>query len=189
MARHRLAVLTLALAGSITARQTAAHQGPPFPILVDQRVGPYVASVWSDPDIGTGTFYVVLDAPKGRAFIAPSTARIAVRPVSGRLPEVVYNAEPQKVSEGARFFAAVRFDKGEMWNVRVQIEGPQGGGQLTTTVEATPDGTIGPISLLVYLVPFLAVGSLWLKAALVKRAAPPSPATTRSSGTDGRPFR
>ena len=59
-----------------------AHYGPPFPLQVDQKVGPYVASVWSDPDIGTATFYVVLDAPKGRKLPARTSVRIGVQPLN-----------------------------------------------------------------------------------------------------------
>jgi len=163
---RRLAILLLA----ITAMPARAHQGPPFPILQDQRVGPYVASVWTDPDIGVGTFFVVLEPPDGATALPPATrVRIGVQPVSKRLPEVLYDAKPQPVHYGQRHFAEVRFDRGEMWHVRVLIEGPQGGGQLASDVEATPNGTLGPLGSLVYLFPFLAVGFLWLKAALRRR--------------------
>ena len=149
----------------------AAHQGPPFPILVDQAVGPYVVSVWTDPDIGTGTFYVILDAPKGKSLVDPTRVRIGVRPVSGRLPEVLYDAEAQTVRHGARYYTTAKFDRGEMWHVRCVLDGPQGGGELKADVEATPDGTLGPLGSLIYLVPFLGVGGLWLKAVRVRRKA------------------
>jgi hypothetical protein len=146
------------------------HQGPPFPILVDQRVGPYVASVWTDPDIGTGTFFVVLEPPKGEKTLPSGTrVRIGVQPISKRLPEIVYDAKPQPVHYGQRHFAEVKLDRGEMWRIRILIESPKGGGQLTSEVEATPNGTLGPVGSLVYLFPFLAVGFLWLKAALRRR--------------------
>jgi hypothetical protein len=146
-----------------------AHEGPPFPILVDQQAGPYVASIWTDPDVGTGTFFVVLEPPKGRGLPAETRVRIGLQPVSKRLAEAIYEAEPQKVSYGARYFAAAPLDKAEMWRVRVFLEGSEGGGELTTEVEATPDGTLGPVAALIYLVPFLGVGFLWLKAALRRR--------------------
>lgn len=143
-----------------------AHQGPPFPILENQRAGPYMASLWTDPDVGTGTFFVVLEPPKGRSLPAKTRVRIGLQPVSKRLPEVVYEAEPQKVSYGERYFTSVRLDKEERWRARVFLDGSEGGGELTAEVDATPDGTIGPIGLVLYLVPFLAVGLLWLKAVL-----------------------
>ncbi|MFL6236221.1 MAG: hypothetical protein ACJ76N_24020 [Thermoanaerobaculia bacterium] len=167
--RRALLPLLLLLPGGLPA---LAHQGPPFPVLVDQRAGPYVASVWTDPDIGVGTFFVVLEAPKGRGLPAKTSVRIGVQPVSKRLPEVFYDAELQPVDEGARYLAKVPFDKGEMWHVRVVLGGSKGGGELATEVEATPDGILGPLGSLVYAFPFLAVGFLWIKAVLRRRAAP-----------------
>lgn len=154
----------------LSAVPARAHQGPPFPILVDQRVGPYMASVWTDPDIGIGTFFVVLEPPDGKTTLPLGTrVRIGVQPVSERLPEIVYAAQPQQVHYGQRYFAEVKFDRGEKWRTRVTIGGPQGGGELTSEVEATPNGTLGPVGSLVYLFPFLAVGFLWFKAALRRR--------------------
>jgi len=145
-------------------KYAGAHEGPPFPIIVDQRVGPYTVSVWTDPDIGIGTFFVVLESPDGDELAPVHRVSVGVAPKSGRLAEAVYEAEAQSVRYGARYYAEVAFDQGEFWNVRILIEGAEGGGELQAEVEATPDGTIGPIGLVVYLFPFLAVGFLWLKA-------------------------
>jgi hypothetical protein len=171
----RLSVFAFLLALALPGRPARAHQGPPFPILTDKSVGPYVASVWTDPDIGTGTFFVVLEAPEGKDLPARTAVRIGVQPVSGRLREAVYTAESQPVRSGARYYAAIPLDRGEMWRVRVFLDSPQGGGVLTAQVEATPDGTIGPIAIVWYAFPFLAVGFLWLKAALRRKGAPPAP--------------
>lgn len=151
----------------------AAHEGPPFPILVDQRVGPYMASVWTDPDIGTGTFFVVLEPPEGGKLPQGTQVQVAVQPVSKRLPEATHKAEPQPVRYGERYFTEVPFDQGGMWNVRILLDGPEGGGELKSQVEPTPDGTLGPISLVIYLMPFLAVGFLWLKAVLRRQKEKP----------------
>ena len=43
-----------------------AHNGPPFPIIVDKRIGPCIVSLWTHPDIGIGTFWVIVDPPPGR---------------------------------------------------------------------------------------------------------------------------
>jgi hypothetical protein len=163
------AVAALAL-GTLGAPPPAgAHEGPPFPVVMDRRIGPYLVSVWTDPDIGTGTVFVVLEPPEGRSLPAGTSVRVGVRPVSERLAEVVYQAEPQPVRHGARHFAEVRFDRGGMWRLRVVLDGVEGGGEVAVEVEATPDGTIGPVGLLVYPLPFLAVGFLWWKAALRRR--------------------
>jgi hypothetical protein len=179
MRAARWIVLLVLLGAFWPAHPALAHEGPPFPILVDRRVGPYLVSVWTDPDIGTGTFSVVLEPPEGRSLTVPTRVRIGVQPVSRRLSEALYEAEAQPVRSGARYFTEVRFDSGGRWRTRIMIEGPAGGGELAAEVEPTPDGTLGPVASLVYLLPFLAVGFLWLKAALRRRRptlpGPPPP--------------
>lgn len=170
-----------------------AHKGPPFPLLLDQRVGPYVVEVWADPDIGTGTFFVVLRAPEGEPFPPPTAIRVGVRPASGRLPEAIYDGSPQRVREGARYVAEVEFDRGEFFDVRFIIEGPEGGGELASRVEATPDGSIGPIGMVVYALPFVLVGALWWRAAVMRRrlteealaAAEDTPSTSEETSSSG----
>ncbi|HEX3553634.1 MAG TPA: hypothetical protein VIA62_10445 [Thermoanaerobaculia bacterium] len=159
----------LALTLLLCRLPASAHYGPPFPILVDRPAGPYVVSVWADPNIGTGTFFVLLDAPKGKRLPARTRVRVGVRPVSGRLPEVLYETEAQPVRHGIRYFTSVQFDQGGMWHIRCLVDGSEGGGELTADVEATPAGVLGPIGSLIYLVPFLGVGGLWLKAVLYRR--------------------
>jgi hypothetical protein len=166
----RLFLIPLLLASAVPA---LAHEGPPFPILVDQRVGPYVASVWTDPDIGTGTFFVVLEPPEGKTLPDGTAVRVAVEPLDWHVKETLYKAEPQPVRYGERHFAETKFDRGGMWRVRILLEGPEGGGELKAEVEPTPDGTIGPISLVFYAIPFLAVGFLWLKAVLRRKEKEP----------------
>jgi hypothetical protein len=148
-----------------------AHEGPPFPIIVDEEAGPYKVSVWTDPDIGTGTFFVILEPISETADTLPeiTSVQVGVEPVSGRLEEAVYTAEQQSVSYGARYYTEVEFDQGEFWNVRVVVKGPGWKGELLSKVEATPDGSIGPIGLLVYAIPFMAVGFLWIRAILIRR--------------------
>ena len=43
------------------ARNTTAHEGPPFPLFVDQKVDRYIVSVWTDPDVGTALFFVIVN--------------------------------------------------------------------------------------------------------------------------------
>ena len=69
-----LCLLGLCLLGLLPAGRAAAHEGPPYPVLVDQRVGPRLVSLWGDPDIGTATFFVVIEPLEDRALPA-SAAR------------------------------------------------------------------------------------------------------------------
>lgn len=168
MKKKLLPCLLLSCLG--TAAAAHAHAGPPFPILVDQKAGPYVASVWTDPDVGTGTFFVILEPN-----LPGTRVRIGLQPVTKRLPEAFYPAEAQPMPDGVRYFTLAPLDKKEMWRVRVFLEGPKGGGELAAEVEATPDGILGPWASLIYVVPFLGVGLLWLKAAMRRRSPVQSP--------------
>ena len=151
------------------APRTIAHEGPPFPIIVDEEVGPYLVSVWTDPDIGIGTFFVVIDPEPGNDVSDVKSIKVGVKPTSGRLDEAMYTAQSQEVRQGARYIAEVEFDKGEMWKVRILLEGEGWDGELTSEVEATPDGSIGPIAVVIYALPFLAVGFLWVRAIMRRR--------------------
>lgn len=162
----------LGLALVLPALRLSAHEGPPFPVVVDHVAGSMKVSVWTDPDIGIGTFFVVIEPVADGPLPDDITVTVGVWPVSGRLEEVRYEASPERVRYGARYYAEVEFDRGEWWNVRVTLNSTEGTEELTFEVEATPDGTLGPISLVIYLLPFLAVGGLWLKAVLRRRRAP-----------------
>lgn len=141
-----------------------AHEGPPYPLFVDRKVDPHVVSVWTDPDVGTGLFFVILTAPE-----IPSDLRvqIGVQPVTGRLPEVFYTAEREQVQGQVQYRAEVQFDAEELWQVRIRLESARATAETTATVEVTPPG-YGRWDLLVYLMPFLAVGVLWAVAMIRK---------------------
>src|SRR5271165_7000145 len=66
-----------------------AHNGPPFPIIENQTVGPCVVSLWTHPDVGTGTFFVLVDPLPGSRIPDDLKISIGVQPESGRLPEVI----------------------------------------------------------------------------------------------------
>ncbi len=147
------------------ARTTRAHEGPPFPLFVDQKVDRYVVSVWTDPDVGTALFFVIVNAPD----LPPDLhVQIGVQPTSGRLAEVFYPAERENVQGRVQYKSQVQFDAQEFWRVRVQLQSAQAGNAETVaTVEATPPG-YGRWDLLIYLLPFLAVGLLWAVAMIRK---------------------
>jgi len=141
-----------------------AHAGPPFPLFVDQEVERYVVSVWTDPDVGTALFFVIVNGEPPNDL----QVRIGVQPVSGRLQEVFYPAERENVQGRVQYKSQVQFDAQELWRVRVQLQSAQSGNAETVaTVEATPPG-YGRWDLLIYLLPFLAVGLLWAVAMIRK---------------------
>ena len=140
----------------LLAQSTLAHEGPPFPLFVDQKADPYVISLWTDPDVGDALFFVIVNGQ------APPDlqVQIGVQPTSGRLPEAFYTAQHESVSGQVQYRALVHFDAEELWRVRVRLLSAQGNEETVATVEATPPG-YGRWDLLVYLLPFLAVGVLW----------------------------
>ena len=162
---HAAGLVALWLATCGAAR---AHEGPPFPIVVDRRAGPYVLSVWTDPDVGVGTFYVIVEPAPGTTLPEENEVRVCVRPTSGRLPEVCYPATRQELRDRVQYYTEVEFDRQEMWRVRVRVSGAAGTGEVTAEVEATPPG-FGAWNLLWYGLPFLLFGTLWLLAALRRR--------------------
>lgn len=151
-----------------------AHEGPPFPILVDQKIPGYLVSVWADPDIGKGEFYVVLEPAEDRSPAADQTGsslqvEVWVQPVSKRLEKVSYPAKQQPMRNRIQFLAEPHFDQQEMWSVGIVIRPSSGPpSELATEVEATPPGA-GPWDVLIYLFPFAFFGGLWALAFLRRR--------------------
>ena len=159
--RHVLPLLLVLLIAPIAS----AHEGPPFPLFVDQKIDPYVVSLWSDPDVGDALFFVIVSAP---AQLPPDLqVQIGVQPASGRLPETFYAGTRESVSGQVQYRALVHFDAEELWRVRVRLQSSEGTTETIATVEATPPG-YGRWDLLLYLSPFLAVGVLWAVAMIRK---------------------
>ncbi|HEX6717116.1 MAG TPA: hypothetical protein VF088_08385 [Pyrinomonadaceae bacterium] len=144
------------------SKTASAHEGPPFPLFVDQKVGPYVVSVWTDPDVGTALFFVIVSEPP-----ADLQVQIGVQPASGRLAEAFYNGERENLQGQTQYRTQVHFDAQELWRVRIRLQSAQGSAETVATVEATPPG-YGRWDLLLYLLPFLAVGVLWATAMIRK---------------------
>jgi hypothetical protein len=149
------------------AKGTWAHEGPPFPLFVDQKVDPYIVSVWTDPDVGTALFFVIVSLPEPADLPADLHVEIGVQPVSGRLAEVLYPTTREDLRGQTQYRADVNLDAQELWRVRVRLESGAGNAETVATVEATPPG-YGRWDLLIYLVPFLAIGLLWT-IALVRK--------------------
>ena len=139
-----------------------AHNGPPFPIIENKKVGPCVVSLWTHPDVGTGTFFVLVDPLPGGKIPDDLRIGIGVQPESGRLPEVVYTAARDDSRGQIEYETLAKFDRDEFWRIRLVLESSQGSGEALSRVEATPPG-FGRWDLLLYLLPFLAVAFLWFR--------------------------
>ena len=140
--------------------QARAHNGPPFPIIENQRVGPCIVALWTHPDVGTGTFFVLVDPAPGGKIPADLKISIGVQPESGRLAEVIYPTERDRSGGLVEYKTSAAFDRDEFWRIRLILQSSEGGGEALSRVEATPPG-YGRWDLLLYLLPFLAVAFLW----------------------------
>src|ERR1700676_3363503 len=144
------------------------HNGPPFPIIVDQRVGPCIVSLWTHPDVGVGTFFVMVDAAPGIGIPGDLKIDLGIQPVSGRLAEVIYPTRRENLRGQLEYKTEVNFDRQEFWRARLILHSSQGDGESAANVEATPAG-FGRWDLLLYLLPFAGVGFLWFKAVATRR--------------------
>jgi hypothetical protein len=147
-----------------------AHIGPPYPIMQNRKVGPFHVEVWSNPDVGTGSFYIIIDPPKGSTLAVPPDMKVqvSVQPVSKRLPVATYNTWREKLLDHVEFKTLVPFDKEEMWHVHISFSSSTASGAADTDVQVTPT-LLGRWDLLIFLLPFVGIGVLWFKAASVKR--------------------
>src|SRR5271154_1878231 len=155
------------LAMALCVSSARAHNGPPFPIITDQRVGPCIVSLWIHPDIGTSPIFVLVDPAPGGAIPRDLRIAIGVQPVTRRLPEVLYPTSIVDQRGQLEYKTNVEFDQQEFWNVRLILTSSAGGGESRAKVEATPVG-YGRWDLLLFALPFVAVGFLWFKV-LAKR--------------------
>ena len=133
----RVAFMVTALALCLST-PAWAHIGPPYPIMQNRKIGPLTVDVWSNPDVGVGSFFVIIKPPPRGAVPSDIRVQVAVQPVSGRLPEMTYNAWREKLRDRVEFKTTVPFDKEEMWKVRILLSSVPVTGETDTSVPVTP---------------------------------------------------
>jgi hypothetical protein len=173
--RRRLAaVLLLALSAGAHVR-VSAHDGPPFPIVSDRIAGPYQVDLWTDPDATDdhspgGQFWVMLKAAD-RARQLPAETQVTVRIRHSGDAGAWQSARARPIaSDAGRQFAALVMDREGRFDVQVDVQGALGSGRADAWVDATYDLRPAPVMLVVYLLPFLAVGALWMKLLIKRRS-------------------
>ncbi len=139
-----------------------AHNGPPFPIIENRKMLGCAVSLWTHPDVGTGTFFVLVDPIPGGKIPDDLKIDIGIQPESDRLAEVIYPAAREDSRGQVEYDVSAQFDRDEFYRVRLVLHGAQGTEETLSRVEATPPG-YGRWDLLLYLLPFLAVGFLWFR--------------------------
>lgn len=156
----------------LTARPAQAHDGPPFPIFVDEELSGWTVSIWADPDVGTGTFYYYLEAPAGRS-VAGAHLRVSAEPADGLSPAVSGLSEAAQPGEPFQQIGTLLFHHRGPWHTRfVLVESePEGAvlGELELDLDVTPPG-LGAVDILWFAFPFLVFGGIWVRVLLAQRA-------------------
>ena len=157
-----------------------AHSGPPFPVVSDRVAGPYRLSLWTDPDTTTdgsaaGQFWLVIHLADGNQVPPDTHAIVTIRPLDRPGPERSGGTAPVD-GDSSRQFVALLMDHEGPFAVRATISGTRGPAVVDATVDATYDLRPARWLLAVYVMPFVAVGFLWLKLLLRRRS--PVPAKT-----------
>lgn len=145
-----------------------AHNGPPFPIVTERQIGTLKIAVWTHPDIGIGTFFVLVDPAPGTSLPNDLKIDLGIQPTNNRLPEVVYPMTRDTGRGEVQYNAQVEFDKQDFFRVRVHVQSSAGSGEAISQVEATPQG-FGRWDLLFYLSPFLVIAALFYHGVRKKR--------------------
>lgn len=158
-------VVLLAFAG--LAPHARAHDGPPYPICVDEVMGPVKLSIWADPDVGEGTFYYYLDPPTEGIQVE---ARAQFRGAAGTEVRAI-SREPQARAPYQQI-GTLPFEIRGPWSVTFSLQrGAATLGEIKLGVDVTPPG-MGRLYLLWYAIPFLAAAAGWLRIFLASRTHP-----------------
>ena len=172
----RVLAIASVMAIVVSSRILEAHSGPPFPIVSDQAAGPYVVSIWTDPDTtddgsAGGQFWVrVHPAGKGRQLPENTRATVTITPMNREGPARSASTSPIH-GDMTNQFAAVVMDSEGPFAVRVNIDGALGAATVTAPVEATYD--LRPPRWLfgLYLLPFVLAGLLWGRLLIRRRSS------------------
>ncbi len=164
--------------GSIALSE--AHEGPPYPVIVDQITSFGTVSVWADPDVGGGQFIILIE-PLGDVVHRPPKDLLI--DVSAKMKSPTGNEEAiqQRAqystdqAERSVFLATLPFSAEGLWNVRFAIAGSssesRSPSELAVDVEVTPPGP-SRAEFLIYAIPFVLLGLLWAIAIVKSKRNP-----------------
>jgi hypothetical protein len=188
--RAAIAALTLLVASD----SLRAHSGPPFPIVTDAVRGPYIISIWTDPDATDngapgGQFWIVIaPSARGGSLSSDTRATVSVRPSAAPASSAanVQSTRTEAVrGDVTNQFGAVVMDHEGPYIVHVEVTGTMGPAAVDSMVDATYDLRPAPYMLLWYLAPFLMVGVLWSRLLLRRRMGLPRQPVRRSAQREG----
>jgi hypothetical protein len=114
-----------------------------------------------------GRFFVKVRPSSGTTVPDDLKVEIGVQPANQNVPETFYPASRDSDEDG-QYMAEAPFDSEKSWQVRVRLESSRGVNETTTYIGASPPGS-GQWQLLLYSLPFLSIGGLWLRVYRLRR--------------------
>lgn len=157
------------------------HHAPPARIITDEQVGPWTISLWAQQHMDTGRFFVKVRPSSGTTVATvPDDLKveIGVQPANQNSPETFYPADRE--SPDAQYEAEAPFDSEKSWQITVRLQSSRGVNETTTYINASPP-LPGQWQFLLYSLPFLSVGGLWLRVYLLRRGLKRSLALGRNN--------
>lgn len=145
-----LLTICLLLAAWLAAPPPAGAHGGGKPQLVNSPAGPYLVSVWTNPDplrVGTAHFTIAVSEPPPpgaengeivlnaavRVALTPQNQPPEVRPVGGL-------ATHQDATNKLFYETDLEVPLEGLWQVAVLIDGPAGAGEVAFEIEVRPAG-------------------------------------------------
>ena len=147
------------------------HHAPPVRIMTDQQVGPWTVSVWAQQHMDTGRFFVQVHPPSGTTLpddlkMNDLKVEVGVQPANQNSPMTFYPASND--SPDGQYQADVPFDTEQAGQVKVRVKSSRGVNEITAYLGTSSSGP-GQWQLLLYSLPFLSVGGLWLRVYWLRR--------------------
>lgn len=147
------------------------HHAPPVRIITDAHAGPWTVSVWAQQHMDTGRFFVQVHPSSGAALppdlkMNDLKVEIGVQPANQNSPMTFYPASPD--SPDGQYRADLPFDTQQPGQVNVRLQSSHGVHEITAYL-GTPPAGLGEWQLLLYSLPFLSVGGLWLRLYWLRR--------------------
>ncbi|HKV93159.1 MAG TPA: hypothetical protein VJW20_11490 [Candidatus Angelobacter sp.] len=144
------------------------HHAPPARIITDEHVGPWIISAWAQQHMDTERFFIKVRPSSGTTVpTVPDDLKIeiGVQPASQTSPVTFYTASRESPDQ---YTAEAPFDSEKSWQMRIRLQSSRGVNETTTYIGAAPPG-LGQWQLLLYSLPFLSVGGLWLRVYRLRR--------------------
>lgn len=149
----------------LCAAPVRAHDGPPFPILSDRVSGPYLISIWTDPDTtddgsAGGQFWIRIYRADKTPPPPGTRAAVSIRPLDRPGSQQTAAASPVR-EDITNQFAALVMDHEGRFAVHVSVDGPLGATAADATAEATYNVRPPRSLILIFIAPFVLIGLLW----------------------------